>query len=58
MRSPWSGYAVETPRLLLASATDRYPDGLANGSGLVGRWCTWRMEVEMAPALNCYAMTR
>ncbi len=32
-----SGYAVETPRLLLASATDRYPDGLANGSGLVGK---------------------
>ena len=32
-----SGYAIETPRLLLASATDRYPDGLANSSGLVGR---------------------
>ncbi len=32
-----SGYAIETPRLLLASATDRYPDGLANGSGLVGK---------------------
>jgi len=25
--------------------------------GLAGRWCTWRLEVEMAPALNCYAMT-
>jgi len=22
------------------------------------RWCTWRMQVEMAPPLNCYAMTR
>ena len=32
-----AGYAVETPRLLLASATDRYPDGLANTSGLVGK---------------------
>ncbi len=32
-----SGYAIETPRLLLASATDRYPNGLANGSGLVGK---------------------
>ncbi len=32
-----SGYAIETPRLLLASATDRYPDGLANSSGLVGK---------------------
>jgi len=32
-----AGYAIETPRLLLNSATDRYPDGLANSSGLVGR---------------------
>jgi choline dehydrogenase-like flavoprotein len=32
-----AGYAIETPRLLLASATDRFPDGLANGSGLVGK---------------------
>jgi len=24
----------------------------------MGRWYTWRMEVEMAPAPNCYAMTR
>jgi choline dehydrogenase-like flavoprotein len=29
--------AVNSPALLLASATDRYPDGLANSSGLVGR---------------------
>jgi len=29
---------VETPRLLLLSASDRYPDGLANSSGLVGRY--------------------
>ena len=33
-----SGYAIETPRLLLASATDRFPDGLANASGLVGKY--------------------
>jgi choline dehydrogenase-like flavoprotein len=32
-----AGYAIETPRLLLNSATDRFPDGLANRSGLVGR---------------------
>ena len=32
-----AGYAIETPRLLLASATDKYPDGLANSSGLVGK---------------------
>ncbi|XUW93634.1 GMC family oxidoreductase (plasmid) [Burkholderia sp. M6-3] len=32
-----AGYAIETPRLLLMSATDRCPDGLANSSGLVGK---------------------
>ncbi len=32
-----AGYAVETPRLLLNSATGRHPHGLANGNGLVGR---------------------
>jgi choline dehydrogenase-like flavoprotein len=30
-------YAIETPRLLLNSATRRYPNGLANSSGLVGK---------------------
>ncbi|MFB6069016.1 MAG: GMC family oxidoreductase [Halobacterium sp.] len=29
---------VETPRLLLLSASDQYPDGLANSSGLVGKF--------------------
>lgn len=28
---------VETPRLLLASASERYPEGLANSNGMVGR---------------------
>jgi len=32
-----AGNAVETPRLLLMSATARHPDGLANSSGLVGK---------------------
>jgi choline dehydrogenase-like flavoprotein len=32
-----AGNAIETPRLLLNSATDRCPDGLANSSGQVGR---------------------
>ena len=32
-----AGYAIETPRLLLNSATPRYPDGLANSSGLLGK---------------------
>ena len=31
-----AGYAIETPRLLLNSASSRFPDGLANSSGLVG----------------------
>ena len=32
-----AGYAIETPRLLLNSACARWPDGLANSSGLVGK---------------------
>jgi len=32
-----AGNAVETPRLLLMSTSNRFPDGLANSSGLVGR---------------------
>jgi choline dehydrogenase-like flavoprotein len=32
-----AGYAIETPRLLLNSASARFPDGLANSSGLVGK---------------------
>jgi len=32
-----AGYAVETPRLLLNSASPLFPDGLANSSGMVGK---------------------
>lgn len=32
-----AGNSLETPRLLLNSATAMFPDGLANGSGQVGR---------------------
>ncbi len=35
-----SGYAIETPRLLLNSATARHPNGLGNSSGLVGTHLT------------------
>jgi choline dehydrogenase-like flavoprotein len=35
-----AGYAIETPRLLLNSANAHYPDGLANSSGLVGKYLT------------------
>jgi choline dehydrogenase-like flavoprotein len=31
------GYAIETPRLLLNSASAMFPDGLANSSGFVGK---------------------
>ncbi len=33
-----AAFAVQNPRLLLASATDRHPNGLANSSGHVGRY--------------------
>ena len=32
-----AGNAIETPRLLLMSASAAFPDGLANSSGMVGR---------------------
>jgi choline dehydrogenase-like flavoprotein len=32
-----AGNSVETPRLLLNSASSKYPDGMANSSGQVGR---------------------
>ncbi|GAB3673032.1 GMC family oxidoreductase [Salinisphaera aquimarina] len=32
-----AGNSIETPRLLLNSASSQFPDGLANGSGQVGR---------------------
>jgi choline dehydrogenase-like flavoprotein len=32
-----AGYAIETPRLLLNSKSGRFPNGLANSSGLVGK---------------------
>ena len=35
-----AGYAIETPRLLLNSATSKHPDGLANSSGCVGAYLT------------------
>lgn len=32
-----AGFVIETPRLLLNSASSRFPDGLANSSGWVGK---------------------
>ena len=33
-----AGYSIETPRLLLMSAERRFPDGLCNNEGQVGRY--------------------
>jgi choline dehydrogenase-like flavoprotein len=33
-----AGYAIETPRLLFNSESAMFPDGLANSSGLVGKY--------------------
>lgn len=33
-----AAYAIENPRILLNSATDKHPDGLGNSSGLVGAY--------------------
>nr|WP_284294926.1 GMC family oxidoreductase [Luteimicrobium album] len=35
------GGGIETPRLLLLSRSAQFPDGLANGSGMVGRHATF-----------------
>lgn len=62
-----AGYAIETPRLLLNSATDAFPDGLANRSGLVGKnlmvqanqavWGTMRDEVRSYKGPPSLALT-
>ena len=38
--------AIETPRLLLASTSAAHPDGLGNGSGLVGRYLMFHVNFE------------
>jgi len=40
-----AGNAVETPRLLLMSTSNRFPDGLANLSGLVGKYFVEHLAV-------------
>jgi choline dehydrogenase-like flavoprotein len=45
-----SAFCIETPRLLLHSATPRHPDGLANHSGTVGRYLLAHVaDSHMAP---------
>jgi choline dehydrogenase-like flavoprotein len=41
------GNAVETARLLLLSQRPDHPDGLANGSGLIGRYFTGHTRVSL-----------
>lgn len=62
-----AGYAIETPRLLLLSASSRYPDGLANSSGRVGRnlmvqanqavWGTMKEEIRSYKGPPSLALT-
>ena len=40
-----AGNAVETPRLLLMSKSSQFPDGMANSSGLVGKYFTEHIYV-------------
>ena len=53
-----AGYAIETPRLLLNSASARFPRGLANGSGLVGKYLMTQANQavwgRMAKEVRCY----
>ena len=51
-----AGHALETPRLLLLSANNTFRDGLANSSGLVGRYLmshpTWQVFGTFAEPIN------
>ncbi|HJY41829.1 MAG TPA: GMC family oxidoreductase, partial [Steroidobacteraceae bacterium] len=40
-----SANGAETPRLLLMSANARFPQGLANSSGLVGKYLMWNFTM-------------
>jgi choline dehydrogenase-like flavoprotein len=42
-----AAFAVQTPRILLNSANDRHPNGLANSSGRVGRYFTPHAAVNL-----------
>jgi len=53
-----AAYTIENPRLLLASANERHPQGLANRSGLVGKYLmthpSCRISGLFAEETNCY----
>jgi len=43
-----SANGAETPRLLLASTSPRFPDGLANSSGLVGKYLMFNYSARVS----------
>jgi choline dehydrogenase-like flavoprotein len=53
-----AAHALETPRLLLLSANSTFPDGLANGSGQVGRRFmshpTWQVFGTFETPINAF----
>jgi choline dehydrogenase-like flavoprotein len=53
-----AAHAIETPRLLLLSANNTFPEGLANSSGKVGRALmshpTWQVFGKFAEPVNAY----
>jgi len=47
-----AAHAVETPRLLLLSESNQFPQGLANGSGMVGKHFMERPAVGISGTIN------
>lgn len=47
-----AGNAIETPRLLLMSTSPRFPQGLANSSGLVGKYFMEHLNVGMSAVFS------
>lgn len=47
-----AGNAVETPRLLLMSASARFPNGLANSSGIVGKYFMDHLNLGMSAVFS------
>src|SRR4029453_17500768 len=56
-----AGNSIESPRLLLNSASSKFPDGLANSSGMVGknymRHTTGSVYAMFAKPVNMYRGT-
>jgi choline dehydrogenase-like flavoprotein len=48
-----AGYSIETPRLLLNSASARFPDGLCNDHGLVGKYLMVQGAPQTAGRYDC-----